>query len=62
MELLQQNASAAAELQAELAAAGAKLAQLQDAHGVLAEAALAQRAAAAAVGTATQGPAAASGG
>ncbi|KAL4447826.1 hypothetical protein ABPG75_005045 [Micractinium tetrahymenae] len=62
VELLQQNARAAEELQAELGAAGAKLAQLQDAHGVLAEAALAQRAAAAAAEAASGGPAAANGG
>ncbi|KAL4442486.1 hypothetical protein ABPG77_005070 [Micractinium sp. CCAP 211/92] len=61
VELLQQNARAAAELQAELAAASAKLAELQDAHGVLAEAALAQRAAVAAA-EATGGLASASGG
>lgn len=62
VELLQQNAAAAAELQAELATASAKLAELQDAHGVLAEAQLAQRAAAAATEAAGEGQAAASGG
>lgn len=41
--LLQQNAEASQELQQELVAASAKLAQLQDAHGVLAEAALRHR-------------------
>ena len=48
VSLLQQNAEAAEELQREVAAAGAKLAQLQDAHGALAEAALCHRAASAA--------------
>lgn len=50
--LMQQNAVAAAELAAELATAGTKLAQLQEAHGALAEAALAHKAAAAAAAAA----------
>lgn len=48
VSLLQQNAEAAEELEREVAAAGAKLAQLQDAHGALAEVALSHRAATAA--------------
>lgn len=44
VDLLRQNAEAAQELQRELDAAAAKLAQLQSAHGVLAEAALAHKA------------------
>lgn len=50
--LTQQNAEASAELAAELAAASAKLATLQDAHGALAEAALAHKAAVAAAAAA----------
>ena len=57
--LMQQNADASAELAAELAAAQAKLARLQEAHGALAEAALCQRAAVAAA--AADGAAAAAG-
>ena len=53
--LLQQNAEASLELQAELGAAAAKLAQLQDAHGALAEAALCHRAATAVAAGAAAG-------
>lgn len=51
-ELTHENAQASAELAAELAAASAKLAALQDAHGALAEAALAHKAALAAAAAA----------
>lgn len=60
--LMQQNAFASAELAAELAAARAKLARLQDAHGALAEAALCHRAAAAAAAAADKAAAAAAAG
>lgn len=60
--LMQQNADASAELAAELAAARAKLARLQDAHGALAEAALCHRAAAAAAAAADKAAAAAAAG
>ncbi|KAI3425067.1 hypothetical protein D9Q98_008444 [Chlorella vulgaris] len=57
--LLQQNAEASQELRRELAAASAKLGLLQDAHGVLAEAALCQGPAAAAAAGGPAGRAAA---
>ena len=55
MSLLQQNAEAGEELQREVAATGAKLAQLQDAHGALAEATLCHQAASAAAAGAAKG-------
>ena len=58
VELMRQNAEASEELAAELAAARAKLAKLQDAHGALAEAALCHRAAAAAAAAADKAAAA----
>lgn len=57
VSLLQLNAEASQDLRRELAAATAKLGLLQDAHGVLAEAALCQGTAA----TATAAAAAAAG-
>lgn len=61
VDLMRQNAEASAELAAELAAARAKLARLQEAHGALAEAALCHRAAAAAAAAADKAAAAAAG-
>ncbi|PRW45474.1 mediator of RNA polymerase II transcription subunit 21-like [Chlorella sorokiniana] len=62
VDLMRQNAEASAELAAELEAARAKLAKLQDAHGVLAEAALCHRAAAAAAAAADKAAVAAAAG